>query len=71
MTVLDVRVSSDQQVMVTSHFAVRLDLDSNVIEGTIPSELARLVNLVIFSLGQNHITGTIPSELGNLGKLGE
>ena len=72
MPVRDVRLSSDQQNMVTSsYFAVRLDLDSNVIEGTIPSELARLVNLVIFSLGQNHLAGTIPSELGNFGKVGE
>ena len=55
--------------MVTN-FEVRLQLDSNELEGSIPSEMERLSNLIILSLGQNQISGTIPTVLANLGRLG-
>ena len=53
-----------------TYFAGRLELDSNMLQGTIPSELARLSDLVILTLAQNLLRGTIPSDFGNLGKLG-
>ncbi|MDM8565756.1 PKD domain-containing protein [Candidatus Halobeggiatoa sp. HSG11] len=49
---------------------VYLFLDRNQLTGTIPTELANLVNLTALSLGENQLTGNIPSELGNLTHLG-
>jgi hypothetical protein len=47
-----------------------LDLYVNSLEGTIPSQLGRLMNLEVLSLTDNSLAGTIPSELGNLMNLG-
>ena len=46
-----------------------LELRSNQLTGSIPSELGNLTNLEILSLGQNQLTGPIPSGLGNLTSL--
>lgn len=50
---------------------VRLELTSNQIKGTIPSELAQLSNLVLLGLGQNQVSGRIPGILGELKQLCE
>ncbi|KAJ9540691.1 hypothetical protein OSB04_027197 [Centaurea solstitialis] len=43
-----------------------LDLDNNLIYGTLPSGIGNLVKLEWLSVFSNHLTGTIPNELGNL-----
>ena len=47
----------------------RLELWSNQLRGTIPSELGRLANLRELNLGGNQLSGAIPSELGNLANI--
>ena len=44
----------------------RLDLNSNNLLGTIPSEIGNLVALERIDLWNNAITGDIPTELGHL-----
>ena len=46
-----------------------LRLDGNGLSGTIPPDLAQLINLSRLDLGHNHLTGGIPAELGLLGNL--
>jgi Leucine-rich repeat (LRR) protein len=46
-----------------------IDLWSNSLTGSIPTELGNLSNLTILSLSSNDLTGTIPTELGNLSNL--
>ena len=43
-----------------------LHLQSNLLNGEIPSELGNLTNLTRLLLGGNQLTGEIPSQLGNL-----
>ena len=47
-----------------------LDLNSNQLDGTIPSSLGNLSNLEHLLLSGNQLTGAIPAELGNLSNLG-
>ena len=42
---------------------------NNQMSGTIPSEMGRLTNLVILSLGNNRLTGSIPPEVTKLTQL--
>ena len=46
-----------------------LDLNTNQLTGTIPSQLRNLSNLEVLHLGTNQLTGTIPSQLRNLSNL--
>ena len=48
---------------------VTLDLFSNNLNGTIPTQLANLVNLQALRLYSNQLSGSIPTELGNLKNL--
>ncbi|MFC1575920.1 Ig-like domain-containing protein, partial [Gemmatimonadota bacterium] len=48
---------------------VRLNLISNQLTGSIPSELGDLSNLTHLHLTSNQLTGSIPPELGNLSNL--
>lgn len=47
----------------------RIDLCSNGLRGTIPTQLGGLSNLEWLLLGDNELTGTIPPELGTLDHL--
>ena len=44
----------------------RINLDSNSLSGSIPSELGNLTNLQYLLLGSNQLIGSIPLELGKL-----
>ena len=44
----------------------RLDLGSNNLTGSVPSELGNLTGLEFLTLWSNNLTGSIPAELGNL-----
>ena len=56
-------------VTVTSGFVSQIDLESNHLSGSIPTELGTLTNLEDLNLYGNNLTGIIPAELGNLSKL--
>lgn len=43
-----------------------LDLNSNFMEGNIPTELGQLESMVALNLGTNFFGGPIPSELGRM-----
>ncbi len=58
-------------VDVSAGRVVSLDLDSNELTGSIPSELGDLAGLKELELSGNRLTGSIPSELGGLSKLEE
>ena len=49
----------------------RLDLGSNELSGTIPSEIGNLTLLEELILSHNELSGNIPSEIGNLTLLEE
>jgi len=46
-----------------------LNLSSNQLTGSIPSEIGNLTNLISLNLSWNQLTGSIPSEIGNLTNL--
>ena len=48
---------------------MELDLNSNRLEGEIPTELGNLTNLIELNLSGNGLSGPIPPELGNLTNL--
>lgn len=56
-------------VSCTAGHIVSLHLQSNHLEGSIPSELENLAQLEWLALYDNQLSGTIPPELGNLGNL--
>jgi Leucine-rich repeat (LRR) protein len=43
-----------------------LDIDNNVLEGSIPTEFGNLTKLVELDLDNNNLNGTIPTEFGLL-----
>jgi Leucine-rich repeat (LRR) protein len=48
-----------------------LDLHSNKLDGSIPSNLGGLNNLTVLMLNRNLLSGTVPAELANLENLGK
>ena len=44
---------------------------SGCLNGTVPTEFGKLVNLKILWLSENALTGTLPSELGSVAGLSE
>jgi Leucine-rich repeat (LRR) protein len=48
---------------------VELDMDSNVLSGSLPSWIGRLQSLEIIDFDSNELTGTIPTEIGNASML--
>lgn len=48
---------------------VQIHLDGNLIHGSIPPEISKLVNLTLLNLSSNLLNGSIPSELSPLGRL--
>ena len=65
----DLSIGEWQGVSIVEGRVVELDISSEGLTGTIPSELGSLSNLVVLSLGGNQLTGEIPTELGNLANL--
>ncbi|KAK3421487.1 hypothetical protein EUGRSUZ_G02131 [Eucalyptus grandis] len=53
----------------TLHFFHSIDLSANNLNGEIPKELTRLVQLQNLNLSQNNLSGKIPSNIGNLKNL--
>jgi len=47
----------------------RISLESNNLQGTIPTSIGAFTNLTNLNMGFNQLTGPIPSELGDLGNL--
>ncbi|MDH5506956.1 MAG: cadherin domain-containing protein [Anaerolineae bacterium] len=47
----------------------RLDLEENLLNGSLPAGLGNLSELRVLSLFDNNLTGVIPPQLGNLSKL--
>ena len=50
-------------------YVTSLNLDANLLTGSIPAELGNLTSLSSLSLSQNQVSGSIPVELGNLTQL--
>jgi Leucine-rich repeat (LRR) protein len=48
---------------------MQLDLDTNLLSGTVPTSIGMLTNLDFLDLGDNNLNGTIPTELGLLSNL--
>lgn len=48
---------------------IELDLNRNLLDGSIPAELGSLRNLRILRMSGNNLSGSIPAELGNLSAL--
>ena len=53
-------------ITVASDRVTRIELNSNRLSGSIPSELGNLSELTSLTLNSNELSGSIPSELGNL-----
>ncbi|KAK3419258.1 hypothetical protein EUGRSUZ_H04970, partial [Eucalyptus grandis] len=53
----------------TLQFFHSIDLSANNLNGEIPKELTRLVELQNLNLSQNNLSGKIPTNIGNLKKL--
>ena len=58
-----------QGIEILNNRVVGIDMSSQGLTGTIPTELSDLSSLQSLDLSQNELTGTIPSELGNLSSL--
>jgi len=56
-------------VTVVGSRVTEIDLDSDNLDGTLPSELGDLSNLQFLDLEANRLSGTLPSELGDLSNL--
>ena len=56
-------------VTCTAGNVVRLGLDSNGLNGSIPAELGNVSSLTQLHLDHNELSGTMPAELGNLSSL--
>ncbi len=56
-------------VSCTGTLVTWLNLASNQLTGTIPTEIGSLTNLTSLNLGSNQLTGTIPAEIGSLTNL--
>lgn len=56
-------------VTCTSGHVTQLSLNSNGLNGSIPTELGNLAYLLRLSLTGNHLSGTIPTSLGSLANL--
>jgi len=63
------QVSTWHGVTVTGDRVTSLELNSNQLTGTIPSEIGNLTNLISLQLSINQLTGSIPVEIGNLTNL--
>jgi hypothetical protein len=63
--------SLDGEIVAAFTNLQQLHLDSNLMVGSIPSELGSLGDLKDVLLQSNNFRGSLPSELGNLGKLGK
>jgi len=59
-------VTSWYGIWVNKGHVARVDLYSNSLRGSLPSELGQLTNLQVLDFYNNQLTGTIPSELGQL-----
>ena len=58
-----------QGIELHNNRVVGIDMSSQGLTGTVPSELGNLAALVRLRLNQNELTGTIPPELGGLANL--
>jgi len=59
-------VSTWSGIEVTNNRVIRISLNQNKLNGSIPSSLGNLVNLIYLFLSGNQLSGCIPSSLGNL-----
>ncbi|KAL3731322.1 hypothetical protein ACJRO7_028232 [Eucalyptus globulus] len=60
---------TSQMYSKTLQFFYSIDLSANNLNGKIPEELTRLVELQNLNLSQNNLSGKIPSNIGNLKNL--
>jgi len=51
------------------HNLTYLELDNNILTGSIPAELGSCRSLTLLNLAQNQLSGVLPQELGNLTNL--
>ena len=49
-----------------NHSKATFDVDFNLLEGSLPTEIGQMSSLDVLFLDSNRLTGMIPSELGNL-----
>ena len=56
-------------VTVTDSHVTRLELHSNNLQDSIPSDIGNLIHLEYLSMGNNPINGSIPPEIGTLSNL--
>ena len=66
---LNAPVSTWHGVTIQNDKVVAIDLSSNKLSGTLPSDIANLTFLRSLVLFQNEISGQIPSSIGNLKNL--
>ncbi|WP_430817784.1 T9SS type A sorting domain-containing protein [Carboxylicivirga sp. RSCT41] len=58
-------------ITVVNNHVTKIDLPSNFLKGTLPSEIGNLIMLESLNLWINNLTGSIPEEIGNLINLTE